>query len=169
VHSDAQPTDAAFTDRVDGDALTVALTEIIGRAPYAPALAALTRAPRLVEPRVLLWIGPVEHAPDDPDCAVLGERLRANVRATDLVCWLGSTGYAVLLAGAGQAAAIRVADRLTRMLDTPVTVVTLHVGNSTSATLHRLAGAGALPPAVAQRVEPAPPALSDAMLIAPAP
>jgi hypothetical protein len=164
MQCDARLRDVVLPNPMDNDALTVALAAFMECA-MPPASPAARKPPsRHAEPVVFLWVGLDAHSPDEPTCAALGRRLRASVRATDLTCWLGSAGCAVRLAGAGRAEVVRVADRLTRTLGTPVAVVTLHPGESASAALQRLARSAALPPPVNARAAQAPRALADTAL-----
>ena len=107
-------------------------------------------------PRWLLVVGPGEHAPGELADDALGHRLRASVRARDLVCSLGQAGYAVLLTGAQAADAGRVAARLPPVLGAPVAIVRVAPGETPAATLDRLRGASPLAPPEPSLVAPSP-------------
>jgi hypothetical protein len=166
MQCDARLRDVVLPNPLDDDAITAALAAFMECAMPPTPLAARKPPARLAEPVAFLWVGLGGRSPADPTCAALGRRLRASVRATDPICWLGSAGCAVRLAGAGRADVARVADRLTRTLGTPVAVVTLHPGESASAALQHLARSAALPPPIDARAAPAPRALADTTLAA---
>ena len=159
--------DAVLPNPVDDETLTVALAAFLEHATLPPALVARKHPTSLAKPVVFLWVELGSHQADDPTCAELDRRLRASVRATDLICCLGSAGYAVRLAGAGWADAIRVADRLTRTLGIPVVAVTLHPSDPERATRPQIARRVALSPASDAREESALHSFSDAALAAP--
>ena len=102
------------------------------------ALETLRQARMRGVPVALLSVSLTDRGPSGEDCAALGRRLRAIVRASDPVFSLGITGYAVLLAGVGPAAAAKVATRLATALGTPVEVVARSRGELPEATLLRL-------------------------------
>ncbi|MFN0283472.1 MAG: putative bifunctional diguanylate cyclase/phosphodiesterase [Kineosporiaceae bacterium] len=72
------------------------------------------------------------HAVGDQLLAQVGPRLRVILRPSDVLARLGGDEFAVLLPGAGQAAARRVAERLSAQLDDPFVVdgMDLHVDAS---------------------------------------
>ena len=113
-------------------------TDLPGYDALAEALEQRGRVGRYGRPSWLLAVGLGGRAPDGAECAALGRRLRASVRAGDLVCWLGPLGYGVLLAGAQAADAGRVAERLAPALDTTVGVARIAPGDRPVTLLDRL-------------------------------
>lgn len=126
----------------------------------AEALERLGRVGGFERPTWLLAVGLGGRAPDGAECAALGRRLHASVRARDLVCWLAPSGYAVLLVGAQAADARRAAERLAPALGTLVAIVCAPPGEAIASVLRALCVA----PDEAQR---APQAATPAAFFAP--
>jgi hypothetical protein len=103
------------------------VSEVPGCDTLGAMLAAIRRPQQAGRPVALLVVSVGGHAPGDAASAALCRRLRASVRASDPLCWLGG-GYGVMLLGATPSEATTAAARVGRALSVSVTVVTLAPG-----------------------------------------